>query len=49
MVVLDDGTARVELTVFNELFESHRNWLKEDQLLIVEGKASFDNFTRACA
>ena len=46
VVVLDDGTARVELTVFNELFESHRNWLKEDQLLIVEGKASFDNFTQ---
>ncbi len=47
VVVLDDGTARVELTVFNELFESHRNWLKEDQLLIVEGKASFDNFTQS--
>ncbi len=46
VVVLDDGTARVELTVFNELFESHRNWLKEDQLLIVEGKTSFDNFTQ---
>ena len=46
VVVLDDGTARVELTVFNELFEQHRNWLKEDQLLIVEGKASFDNFTQ---
>ncbi|HYN27809.1 MAG TPA: DNA polymerase III subunit alpha, partial [Burkholderiales bacterium] len=46
VIVLDDGTARVELTVFNELFESHRNWLKEDQLLIVEGKASFDNFTQ---
>jgi DNA polymerase-3 subunit alpha len=46
VVVLDDGSARVELTVFNELFESHRIWLKEDQLLIVEGKASFDNFTQ---
>ena len=46
VVMLDDGTARVELTVFNELFEQHRNWLKEDQLLIVEGKAGFDNFTQ---
>ncbi|HEV8260152.1 MAG TPA: DNA polymerase III subunit alpha, partial [Burkholderiales bacterium] len=46
VVVLDDGTARVELTIFNELFESRRNWLKEDQLLIVEGKASFDNFAQ---
>jgi DNA polymerase-3 subunit alpha len=46
IVVLDDGTARVELPVFNELFEQHRAWLKEDQLLIVEGKATFDNFSQ---
>ena len=47
VLVLDDGTARVEIPVFNELFEKHRPWLKEDQLLIVEGKASFDNFSQS--
>jgi DNA polymerase-3 subunit alpha len=47
VVVLDDGTARVEIPVFNELFEQHRAWLKEDQLLIVEGKATLDSFTQA--
>jgi DNA polymerase III subunit alpha len=47
IVVLDDGTARVEIPVFNELFEQHRPWLKEDQLLMVEGKASFDNFSQS--
>jgi DNA polymerase III subunit alpha len=47
IVVLDDGTARVEIPVFNELFEQHRPWLREDQLLIVEGKASFDNFSQS--
>lgn len=47
IIVLDDGTARVEIPVFNELFEQHRPWLKEDRLLIVEGKASFDNFSQS--
>jgi DNA polymerase III subunit alpha len=45
VVLLDDGNARIELTVFNELFEQHRHWLKEDQLLIVEGKVSYDEFS----
>jgi len=45
VILLDDGNARVELTVFNELFEQHRHWLKEDQLLIVEGKVTHDEFS----
>jgi DNA polymerase-3 subunit alpha len=45
VILLDDGNARIELTVFNELFEQHRHWLKEDQLLIVEGKVAFDEFS----
>jgi DNA polymerase III subunit alpha len=45
VITLDDSTARVELTVFNELFEQHRHWLKEDVLLIVEGKVALDEFT----
>jgi len=45
VVLLDDGHARIELTVFNELFEQHRHWLKEDQLLIVEGKVAHDDFS----
>ncbi len=45
VILLDDGNARVELTVFNELFEQHRHWLKEDQLLIIEGKVSHDDFS----
>jgi DNA polymerase III subunit alpha len=44
VILLDDGNARVELTVFNELFEQHRNWIREDQLLIVEGKVAHDDF-----
>jgi DNA polymerase III subunit alpha len=45
VILLDDGNARVEVTVFNELFEQHRHWLKEDQLLIVEGKVAHDDFS----
>ena len=45
VVVLDDGTAQVEVTVFNELFEKHRDKLKEDALLIVAGKVQRDDFS----
>jgi DNA polymerase III subunit alpha len=45
VVQLDDGTARVEVTVYNELFEASRNLLKEDQLLVVEGRPQNDEFT----
>jgi DNA polymerase-3 subunit alpha len=45
VLLLDDGNARVEVTVFNELFEQHRHWLKDDQLLIVEGKVAHDDFS----
>ncbi|MGH8721998.1 MAG: OB-fold nucleic acid binding domain-containing protein, partial [Burkholderiales bacterium] len=45
VVVLDDGSAQLELSVFNELFERHRDKLKEDALLIVQGKAQRDEFS----
>jgi DNA polymerase-3 subunit alpha len=40
VLVLDDSYARLELTVFNELYEQHRHWLKEDTLIVVEGKVT---------
>ena len=43
--VLDDGTAQVEVSVFNELYEIHRAKLREDQLLIVQGKVSNDDYS----
>jgi DNA polymerase-3 subunit alpha len=33
------------VTVYNELFEASRNLLKEDQLLVVEGRPQNDEFT----
>jgi len=45
IVMLDDSSAQIELTVFNELFERHRDKLKEDALLIVAGKAQNDPYS----
>jgi DNA polymerase-3 subunit alpha len=45
IVMLDDGTAQVEISVFNELFEKHREKLKEDSLLVVAGKVQNDEFS----
>jgi DNA polymerase-3 subunit alpha len=45
VVMLDDGTAQVEITVFNELFERHRDKLNEDALLVVAGKVQNDDFS----
>ena len=46
VIVLDDSYARTELTVFNELYEQNRYWLKEDQVLVVEGKVTYDEFSQ---
>ena len=43
-VMLDDGTAQLEVSVFNEQFEKHRDKLKEDRLLVVQGKVQRDEF-----
>jgi DNA polymerase-3 subunit alpha len=45
VVVLDDGTAQVELTVFSELLEKQRDRIKDDELLVVQGKVQRDDFS----
>ncbi len=45
VVTLDDGSAQVEMTVFNEVFEASRPWIREDELLVVRGKASLDEYS----
>ena len=44
-VQLDDGTAMVEVSVFNELFEAERRKILTDAILVVEGKVSYDDFS----
>ena len=45
VVTLDDGSAQIEVTVFNEIFEASRPWIREDELLVVRGKASLDGYS----
>ncbi|ADL54444.1 DNA polymerase III subunit alpha [Gallionella capsiferriformans] len=45
VITLDDGSAQIELTVFNEEYEKSRQWIVEDELLVVEGKASLDEYS----
>ena len=45
VVVLDDGSTQLEVTVFNELWEAARAKIKEDELLLVEGKVQKDDYS----
>lgn len=45
IITLDDATAQVELTIFNEQFEANRHLLREDELLIVQGKVAEDSYS----
>ncbi len=44
IVALDDKTGVVEVTIYNELLEAHKNVFKEDEFLLVVGKVSEDRF-----
>jgi DNA polymerase-3 subunit alpha len=45
IVKLEDGTAQLEVTVFNELYEAARTWIRDGELLVVKGKATFDEYS----
>ncbi|MBU1214121.1 MAG: DNA polymerase III subunit alpha [Gammaproteobacteria bacterium] len=45
VLTLDDGSAQIEMTVFNDLFEPNRNWLRDDQLVVARGRASMDEYS----
>jgi DNA polymerase III subunit alpha len=43
-LILDDRTARLEVTVFEETFQQHRNIIVKDAILVIEGSLKFDDF-----
>ena len=45
IVGLDDGTTRIEVVVGNDLLNQSQHLLKDDQLVIVEGRVSHDEFS----
>ena len=42
---LDDGTTQIEVVCFSECFQKYRPLLNEDQLIIVDGEVSLDDFS----
>jgi len=45
VVTLDDKTARVDVTVYRDLFETHMDRLVVDQVIVVEGACDIDEFS----
>ena len=45
ILLLDDARGQIEVVIFNELYEQHRHLLKEDALLVVEGKVNRDDYS----
>lgn len=44
-VTIDDKTARVEIGVFGELYDERRDVVRKDNVLVVKGTASVDNYS----
>ena len=45
IVTIDDAVSKVDVVVGNDLLNSHQHLLKEDALIIVEGRVSNDDFS----
>jgi DNA polymerase-3 subunit alpha len=45
ILTLDDGSARIEVVVFGELFHEKRASVQEDQVVIVKGRVFSDDFS----
>jgi DNA polymerase-3 subunit alpha len=45
IVLLDDGTAQLEVTVYSEVYDLNRDLLKEDRPLLIQGKVALDAFS----
>ncbi len=43
-LILDDRTARLEVTLFEELFQQHRDIIVKDAILVIDGSLRFDDF-----
>jgi len=45
IIKIEDGSAQLEVTLFNELYEASRPWIKDGELLVVRGKATLDDYS----
>jgi DNA polymerase III subunit alpha len=46
-LILDDRTARLEVTLFEETFQQHRDIIVKDAILVIDGSLRFDDFIEA--
>jgi len=44
-VNLDDSSGRIEVTLFDEIFQRHRDLIVKDALVLIEGSLRFDEFS----
>jgi DNA polymerase-3 subunit alpha len=47
ILTLDDRTGRIEVTLFDEVFQRHRDLVAKDELVLIEGMLRFDEFSDA--
>jgi DNA polymerase-3 subunit alpha len=45
ILTLDDRTGRIEVNLFDEIFQKHRDLIAKDALVLVEGMLRFDEFS----
>ena len=44
-LVLDDRSGRIEVLLYEETFQQHRDIIAKDEILLIEGQLRFDEFT----
>jgi DNA polymerase-3 subunit alpha len=45
VVTLDDGSAQLEMVIYNELYEQNRPWIRDDDLMVVKGTVKLDAYS----
>ena len=45
VLMLDDGSAGLEVPLYNELYEKHKSIVREDELLVLQAKISKDDYS----
>ena len=45
IATIDDGSAAIEVTLYSEIYEPNRSWLKEDELLVAKVNVMPDKFS----
>jgi DNA polymerase-3 subunit alpha len=47
ILILDDRTGRLEVSLYEEIYQQHRDIIVKDAILVIEGSLRFDDFIEA--